>query len=67
MARLAWLSEREEALRIVNMIRQTQPGFRPIGAAAPASYQLLYFLLGFRVAETIADWKRGIAASVRGA
>jgi glycosyltransferase involved in cell wall biosynthesis len=59
IARLAWLADKEEALRIVDIIRRTQPGFRPGGAAAPASYQLLYFLLGFRLTETVADWRRG--------
>lgn len=58
MARLTWQSDRAEALRIMGLISRSQPSFRPGGKAAPASYRILMRLVGFRLTETIAEWRR---------
>jgi glycosyltransferase involved in cell wall biosynthesis len=63
LARSAWQHDHSEALRIVDLIRRSQPGFRPAGTVASPAYRLILRLLGFRMAETIADvrrrfWKR---------
>ena len=61
-ARIAWAHDHGEALRIVGLIRRSQPDFQPAGNAAPSHYQLAWRLLGFRLAETIADWRRRVRA-----
>jgi glycosyltransferase involved in cell wall biosynthesis len=59
MARIAWTEDHAEALRIVGLIRRSQPGFQPAGDAAPSHYQWAWRLFGFRLAETVADlWRR---------
>ena len=65
MARLAWRHDRAEALEIVEQLRRSDPGFRPLtnqpgGHHPPASYRLLWRLVGFRWAETIGDWVREV-------
>jgi len=57
-ARSTWQVDHDEAARIVDTINVSQPGFVPAGEAAPPQYQRLYRWLGFRAAETIADWRR---------
>jgi glycosyltransferase involved in cell wall biosynthesis len=58
MARIAWQHDHVEALSIVELLRRSQPDFQPAGVAAPSHYQFAWRLLGFRLAETIADWRR---------
>lgn len=58
MARMAWLRARPEARRIMARIRSSDPRFRPKGAAAPAAYRVIYDMLGFSAAETLALWRR---------
>lgn len=63
MARLAWRHDRLEALEIVEKLRRSDPDFCPLtnqpgGHHPPASYRLLWRLVGFRWAETIGDWAR---------
>jgi hypothetical protein len=58
IARSAWQHDHSEALRIMDIIRRSHPGFLPAGKEAPAGYRLALRLLGFRMAETIADWRR---------
>jgi glycosyltransferase involved in cell wall biosynthesis len=58
MARIAWQCDHAEAIKIVEIIRHSQPDFLPAGNAAPAGYRLLLRLLGFRLTETVADWRR---------
>jgi len=58
MARTAWQQDHAEALSIMDIIRLSQPDFIPNGNAAPAAYQVLFGLAGFRIAEFIADWRR---------
>ena len=63
MARLAWRHNRLEALEIVEKLRRSDPDFSPLtnqpgGHHPPASYRLLWRLVGFRWAETIGDWMR---------
>ena len=60
-ARIAWLSDKNEARSIMSTVRSTQPGFVPGGVAAPPRYQLLYRLLGFEGTEHVADWIRKFA------
>jgi glycosyltransferase involved in cell wall biosynthesis len=61
MARAAWQFDQVEALRIMNELLLSYPGFCPNGDAAPGSYRLALRLFGFRIAETLADWRRQIA------
>ena len=65
MARLAWPHDRDEAHAIVRRILQSDPGFLPEGGAAPASYQLLYRVMGFNAAESAAAWRRKLSAAIR--
>ena len=58
IARIAWRYERQEALAIMEVIRRSQPDFIPAGDAAPKAYRIVFRALGFRLAETIADWRR---------
>lgn len=58
LARSAWQHDHSEALRIMDIIRRSQPDFLPAGEVAPAGYRLILRLLGFRVTETIADLQR---------
>jgi glycosyltransferase involved in cell wall biosynthesis len=60
-ARIAWLSDKNEARSIMTTVRSTQPGFVPGGVAAPWRYQLLYRLFGFEGTEHVADWIRKFA------
>jgi hypothetical protein len=62
MARATWLSDRIEAVRIMDMIRSSQPGFRPSGEAAPFSYRAFFRLVGFRNAERLAQRRRQLLA-----
>lgn len=59
MARIAWQTDRAQALRIVATIRRAQPNFLPGGVAAPPAYRWCYRLAGFWLTETIADLRRG--------
>jgi glycosyltransferase involved in cell wall biosynthesis len=58
MARVAWQHDHVEASRIMGIIRRSQPDFIPAGDAAPPGYRLAFRVLGFRLAETVADWRR---------
>lgn len=59
-ARSAWLEDHTEAQQIVATIRQSSPDFAPAGPAAPKSYKFFWQCFGFRMAETIAGWRRAI-------
>lgn len=58
LARSAWQQDHSEALRIMALIRRSQPSFLPTGPEAPPSYRLCLRLLGFRMTEIIADLGR---------
>ena len=63
MARLTWPEDAGEAGRIVDTLLRSQPNFQPQGHQPgghhpPASYRLLWRLLGFRAAESVADTAR---------
>lgn len=58
VARMVWQYDSEMARKIVASALCTDPGFIPGGDAAPTLYRLLFRLLGFRLTETIADWRR---------
>jgi glycosyltransferase involved in cell wall biosynthesis len=60
-ARWAWQDDPEEAIAIDTVIRRSQPRFRPSGPAAPRRYRIVYELLGFRAAETLAAFTRNMA------
>lgn len=64
VARLVWQSDHAEAVRIIQTIEQSEPGFMPAGDAAPAQYQRLYRWLGFRATETIANVRRHFTRKV---
>ena len=38
--------------------RRSKGWYRPLGPAAPLSYRLTHGLMGFRLAEQIAAWRR---------
>lgn len=59
-ARMIWLTDRRWAAAIVAQIQLTEPGFVPLGPAAPSSYRFFYQWAGFAVAEAIAAIKRNI-------
>jgi len=73
MARMTWPEDRAEAMRIVDALLQSEPGFRPLrnqpgGHHPPASYRMLWRLAGFSVAERAAEWSRFLRrAPTRGA
>ena len=63
MARLAWQDDPAEATQIVEDLMRADPGFQPLtnqpcGHHPPASYRLLWRLLGFRAAERAAEGAR---------
>jgi hypothetical protein len=60
IARLAWQHDCSEALDVMMTIRRSDPGFQPVGPAAPAHYRVIYRTLGFRAAEMIADRVRSL-------
>jgi glycosyltransferase involved in cell wall biosynthesis len=63
IARLTWPEDPGEAEKIVDELLRSDPGFRPQGNQPgghhpPASYRLLWRLLGFRMAENAASAAR---------
>ena len=66
MARMAWRHDREEAMAIVRSIERSGGRFVPAGAAAPATYQLIYRLRGFAAAESAAGWRRKLRGAAGG-
>lgn len=58
IARIAWLYDPDFAVRIIFTIRASQPNFLPGGNAARLRYRVIYRVLGFDAAETIARWSR---------
>ena len=65
-ARVAWGVEPAVAYTIVQTIRRSQRGFIPREPVS-ATYRALYCLLGFRITETIASWRRGFSQLFRSA
>ena len=59
-ARIAWQYNQQVAIEIINTIHSSDPRFIPGGIAASVSYRLLYRLLGFRITEVMADFRRWI-------
>lgn len=57
-ARMIWLSDKTWASQVISKINNTNKAFVPSGQAAPKSYRLVYQLLGFSIAEQIANFKR---------
>ena len=57
-ARMIWLSDRNWALNLIQKINLSQPKFIPTGQAAPSSYRAVYRLLGFSIAEQLAEAQR---------
>jgi glycosyltransferase involved in cell wall biosynthesis len=60
-ARIAWVSDRDEARAIMATVAHSDPGFTPEGVAAPWRYRLAYRLFGFDGAESVADRLRKFA------
>lgn len=58
MARLVWQYDQQWATEIIESALRSDPGFIPGGDAAPAFYQALFRLLGFRPTEAVAGWRR---------
>lgn len=57
-ARMKWLYDRESAEALMREVIQEDPTFMPSGDAAPKSYQWVYRMFGFAVAEKVAAFKR---------
>jgi glycosyltransferase involved in cell wall biosynthesis len=57
IARASWPLERNISIGILQIIRQSQPRFRP-GPAVPNGYRACYSLLGFQITERLAAWRR---------
>lgn len=60
-ARMAWLSNRDEARSIMATVAHADRAFQPEGTAAPWQYRLAYRLFGFEGAETVAERVRSWA------
>jgi glycosyltransferase involved in cell wall biosynthesis len=60
-ARIAWLSNRDEAHGIMATVRASDPSFVPGGVAAPWRYRIAYRVLGFDGAEALAGRLRRLA------
>ena len=61
-ARIIWLMDKEFAKKVIQQIRQRDLGFVPRGSCAPEIYRLMYQLLGFSFAETVAAFKRSFVS-----
>lgn len=57
-ARSVWQYDPHFATAIMKVVNCSEPGFIPGGAAGRGSYRAIYRLLGFRLAERIADRMR---------
>ena len=60
-ARMIWLSDRQWASQIIQKICNADKTFVPSGSAAPVFYQFIYQLLGFSIAEQVAEIKRSFS------
>ncbi len=60
-ARIIWLRDKQWSKNIINQIRQTETNFIPSGNCAPQIYRFIYQILGFDLAENIAQLKRQLA------
>src|SRR5262249_16897785 len=59
IARSAWHYDLGLASKIMAQVQESEPGFAPkAGPAAPARYRLALRILGFRTAQSLADWTR---------
>ncbi|MEP7341835.1 MAG: glycosyltransferase [Acidobacteriota bacterium] len=63
MARLVWQYDPQTATEIMETALRSDPGFIPSGDAAPAFYRLLFRLMGFRLTEAMAGWRRQFSQS----
>jgi glycosyltransferase involved in cell wall biosynthesis len=59
-ARIAWEYNPVFAAAIMQVVRSSQPGFRPGGGAAPSKYRAMYRCFGFAAAQRLASWNRRI-------
>ena len=58
MARVAWREgDRAGAEQAMAALCRSAPGFSPV--SEPIAYRLLHRALGFRLAETLLEWRRG--------
>jgi glycosyltransferase involved in cell wall biosynthesis len=58
-ARIIWLSNQKWATEIIDQVRSSDSTFVPL--TVPKLYQVLYQQFGFRVAEQVADFRRGVS------
>lgn len=57
-ARMAWLTDPDEARAIMATVARADRHFQPDGVAAPWKYRMAYRWFGFDGAEMFADWMR---------
>jgi glycosyltransferase involved in cell wall biosynthesis len=63
LARGSWSYDQAFSLGIVRRIIESDPSYCPsAGPASPALYRIIYWLIGFRGAEFIAELKRALEA-----
>ena len=65
IARTVWQQDHAEAVRIMEIIRDSEHDFLPCGQAALPAYRLALRIFGFGLTETIADWRRHFLAILR--
>jgi glycosyltransferase involved in cell wall biosynthesis len=64
-ARKLWSTEQSAAMEIMKTVQETEPEFRPEGAAGGTLYRIAYAVAGFAAAEKVASWVRGARRSAR--
>jgi glycosyltransferase involved in cell wall biosynthesis len=67
VARIAWEYDPAFSSAVMRTVRQSQPSFRPTGAAAPWTYRVCYRYLGFARAQNISSGRRrlfGVSADL---
>jgi hypothetical protein len=64
-ARKLWGTEQNVAEQIMKTVQETEPAFRPEGAAGGILYRIAYAVAGFAVAEQVASLVRGARRNAR--
>jgi glycosyltransferase involved in cell wall biosynthesis len=65
-ARIIWHLDRQWARKITKRIRASDPHYAPRNQpASPVMYSLIYRLLGFEPAQTLASYKRALSSALK--
>jgi glycosyltransferase involved in cell wall biosynthesis len=60
IARLIRVYDADLASSVMEKLLKSEPDFTPRGLAAPLRYRIAYRIVGFSIAERLAEWKRRI-------